>query len=142
MRLVLDSDVVVAAMRSPRGVSAALVRAARAGRATLLASDALCLAYDSACRSQTRLAPAGLAKADPGLFLDALLALIAPVHVWFGWRPPEPSDPAGADIVLEPAINGCADMIATLRRGEVAADAARFGIAVLPPADALRRLAP
>ena len=36
VKVVLDTDVVVAAMRSPRGASAAILRAARQGQVTLL----------------------------------------------------------------------------------------------------------
>ncbi|PYX86704.1 MAG: PIN domain-containing protein, partial [Acidobacteria bacterium] len=43
MRLVLDTSVVVAAMRSPTGASAALLMRARKGKVTLLANVALAL---------------------------------------------------------------------------------------------------
>ena len=57
MRLLLDTDVVVAAMRSLKGASAAILRAARQGRTTLLLSVALALEYESVCgRAEHRLA--------------------------------------------------------------------------------------
>lgn len=43
MRLVLDTDVIVAALRSPTGASAALLEAALEGSITLLANVALIL---------------------------------------------------------------------------------------------------
>ena len=42
-RLVMDTDTIVAAMRSPTGASAALLRMARSGRVTLPATAPLCL---------------------------------------------------------------------------------------------------
>jgi hypothetical protein len=41
--------VIVAAMRSPRGASAAILRAARQGRITLLVSVPLAVEYDATC---------------------------------------------------------------------------------------------
>jgi predicted nucleic acid-binding protein len=49
VRLVLDTNVVVAAMRSPKGASAALLTAARLGKITLLANVALALEYEATC---------------------------------------------------------------------------------------------
>ena len=46
MRLVLDTCVVVAAMRSPAGASAALLMRARKRKVTLLANVALALEYE------------------------------------------------------------------------------------------------
>ncbi len=48
--MVLDTNVVVAGMRSPTGASAALLVAARAGEITMLANVALALEYESTCR--------------------------------------------------------------------------------------------
>jgi hypothetical protein len=43
-------------------------------------------------------------------------------------------------MVLETAINGGADLIATFNVGDMRAGAARFGVAAVPPATVLRRL--
>ena len=49
MRLVLDTDVVVAAMRSPKGASAALLVAIRHKRAVPLLTTGLMLEYEAVC---------------------------------------------------------------------------------------------
>ncbi len=49
MRLVLDTDVVVAALRSPRGASAGLLETALNGRVQLPANVALILEYEAVC---------------------------------------------------------------------------------------------
>jgi predicted nucleic acid-binding protein len=49
MRAVLDTNVIVAALRSPRGASAALVRHAAQGAITLLMSVAIALEYEAVC---------------------------------------------------------------------------------------------
>ncbi len=100
----MDTDVVVAAMRSPRGASAAILRAARQGRATLLASMPLALEYEAvATRAEHRVA-AGLSQREVEVFLTGLVALAEPVTTHFLWRPQlrDPSD----EMVLEAAVNG------------------------------------
>ena len=47
MILVLDTDVIVAALRSPQGASAALLLAALEGRVTLLANVPLMIEYEA-----------------------------------------------------------------------------------------------
>jgi predicted nucleic acid-binding protein len=56
----------------------------------------------------------------------------------FRWRPAagDPDD----DMIIETAINGGADLIATFNISDMRAGAARFGIAVERPAAVLRRL--
>lgn len=138
VRLVMDTDTIVAAMRSPSGGSAALLRAARAGRATLLATAPLCIEYESVCSRIEHVEAAGFSEADLTVFLDAVVALVEPVEAWFLWRP-QLRDP-GDELVLEAAVNGRAAAIATFNRRDFQAGAARFGVDVLLPGDALRRL--
>jgi predicted nucleic acid-binding protein len=57
----MDTDAVVAAMRSPGGASAALLRAARTGRVALLATAPLCLEYEAVCARAEHVQAAGLA---------------------------------------------------------------------------------
>ena len=49
---------------------------------------------------------------------------------------PDPDD----DLVLETAVNGSAEVVITLNRRHVAPAAARFGIEIVAPAEAVRRL--
>ena len=49
MRVVVDTDVIVAAMRSPSGASAAILCTARQGKITLLVSVPLALEYEAIC---------------------------------------------------------------------------------------------
>ncbi len=134
----MDTDAVVAAMRSPSGASAALLRAARAGRAALLATVPLCLEYEGVCSRPEHVAAAGFGPEDVTVFLDAVVDLVEPVEVWFLWRP-QLRDP-GDELVLEAAVNGRAAAIATFNRRDFSPAAARFGVEVLLPAEAVRRL--
>ena len=110
----MDTDAVVAAMRSPGGVSAALLRAARAGRVTLVATAPLCIEYEGVCSRAEHVEAAGFSRADLAVFLDAVVGLVEPVEAWFLWRP-QLRDP-GDELVLEAAVDGRADAIATFNR--------------------------
>jgi hypothetical protein len=70
--------------------------------------------------------------------LDELAALCVPVAMDYRWRPvaADPDD----DMVLETAINGGADLIATFNIGDMRDGATRFGVVALRPAAVLRRL--
>ena len=134
----MDADAIVAAMRSPKGASAALLRAARTGRVVLLASVPLCIEYESVCNRPEHVAAAGFRPLDVTIFLDALVSLTEPVDTWFLWRP-QLRDP-GDKLVLEVAVNGQANAIVTFNRRDFKGGANRFGIDILLPADALRKI--
>ena len=138
VKVVLDTDVVVAAMRSPRGASAAILRAARRGRATLLANLPLALEYEAVCcRLEHRLA-AGLSEREVDVFLTAVVALAEPVTTHFLWRP-QLRDP-GDEMVLEAAINGRADALVTFNVRDFGTVPAQFGVKVLLPREAIERI--
>lgn len=136
----MDTDAVIAAMRSPGGASAALLRAARESRVTLLATAPLCIEYESVCSRPEHVEAADFTPADLVVFLDAVIDLVEPVEVWFLWRP-QLRDP-GDELVLEAAVNGRAEAIATFNRRDFLPGAARFGVDVLLPAEAIRKVMP
>ena len=140
MRLLLDTDVVVAAMRSPRGGSAELLRRIDAGVATMLLSVALALEYEAKCMLAEHRLAAGLTATDAGIFVDGLIAMAEPVRSYFRWRP-QLSDP-GDELVLEAAVNGRADAIVTFNEKHLRHAERGFGIAVIVPSDVLRRMKP
>jgi predicted nucleic acid-binding protein len=134
----MDTDTIVAAMRSPTGASAALLRVARSGRVTLPATAPLCLEYEDVCSRPEHIEAAKFSPSDLTVFLDAVIDLVEPVNVWFLWRP-QLRDP-GDELVLEAAVNGRADAIATFNRRDFRPAADRFGIDILLPAEAIRRI--
>jgi putative PIN family toxin of toxin-antitoxin system len=138
MRLVLDTNVIVAAMRSPTGASAALLMAARRGEITLVANVALALEYEATCcRSEHGIA-AGLSPAQVSIFLDVVIAMVVPVETHFLWRPLL-RDP-GDELVLEAAANGRASAIVTFNQRDFGTVPLQFGVEVLTPITALRRI--
>lgn len=135
--MVLDTSVVVAAMRSPTGASAEIVRSARRRAVTLVGTVALALEYEAVCSREEHWIAAGLSGKDAGIFVDAMIALLEPVETWFLWRP-QLRDP-GDEFVLEVAVNGGANAIVTFNQRDFAPAATRFGIEVLLPREVVRR---
>lgn len=138
MRIVLDTDVLVAGLESPDGVSRVLIDLALAGRLDLLLSNTLLTEYEAVLTRPERLAASGLARDDVGTVLDALALTGRRVYLDYRLRPTG-SDPDD-DLVLETAVNGVADCIATFNLRHLRAAAARFGIAAMRPGTLLRRI--
>jgi putative PIN family toxin of toxin-antitoxin system len=140
VRLVLDTDVVVAAMRSPRGASAELLRRIDGGRAVTLLTVALALEYEAICTLAEHQLASGLRAGEVSLYVDGLIAMAEPVQSFFRWRP-QLRDP-GDELVLEAAVNGQADAIVTFNQSHLREARTNFGIEVVRPAEALRRIKP
>lgn len=138
VRLLLDTDVVVAAMRSPRGASAELLRRIDRGQAIMLLSVALALEYEAKCMLAEHRLAAALSAADAAAYIDGLIAMSEPVHMHFRWRP-QLHDP-GDELVLEAAVNGRASAIVTFNEKDLREAWESFGIAVIRPGEALRRI--
>jgi putative PIN family toxin of toxin-antitoxin system len=138
LRIVLDTDVIVAALRSPGGASAAILRAVDDGQVRLLSSVALVLEYEAKCTLPAHYEAAGLSQGDALAFVDAVAALSEPVELHFFWRP-QLRDP-GDEMVLETAINGRADAIVTFNLRGYGQAPRRFGIEVLLPSQAIQRI--
>ncbi|MGH9437431.1 MAG: putative toxin-antitoxin system toxin component, PIN family [Terriglobia bacterium] len=136
--LALDTDVVVAAMRSPGGASAAILQAARQGRTTLVASVALAMEYEAVCRESEHRLASGLSDQEVDVFVTAVIALAEPVETHFLWRPQlrDPDD----EMVLEAAVNGHADVLVTFNTRDFGVVPSQFGVQVLLPREALRRI--
>jgi predicted nucleic acid-binding protein len=133
----MDTDTLVAAMRSPAGASAALLLAAYRRRVTLLAAAPLFLEYEAVCRRAEHRLAAGFSDEDLNVFLNALVDLVETVEVWFLWRP-QLRDPD--DELVEAAVDGRAQAIVTFNRRDFLPAARRFGIEVMLPAEAYARV--
>jgi len=138
MRVVLDTDAIVAGMRSPGGASAEILRQARQGRVTLLVSVPLAMEYEAICSEAEHRLAAGLSEREVEIFLDAIVAMAEPVKTHFLWRP-QLRDP-GDEMVLEAAVNGQADLLVTFNVRDFGPVPSRFGIEVMIPRDALERI--
>jgi putative PIN family toxin of toxin-antitoxin system len=138
MRLVLDTDVVVAALRSDRGASRQLLLAGFDGRIEMLVSVPLVLEYEAVLTRPQWLKDVAMTVGEVGTFLDAILSIAVPVEMRFLWRPQlkDPSD----EMVLETAVNGSADYLATFNLRHLKEAAALFGIRAAVPGQVLRKI--
>jgi putative PIN family toxin of toxin-antitoxin system len=107
MRLVLDTDLMVAAMRSHSGASRQLLSAAFDRRLVLVVSAALMLEYEAVLTRPEHMYALGVTPAEVNVILDAVIAVAEPIATRFLWRP-QLKDP-GDEMVLEAAVNGGAD---------------------------------
>jgi len=138
LRVLLDTSVLRAGFVSDAGASRRLLLAALTGRVTAIASTALMLQYEDVLLRPDTLQQASAPARDALEFLDGLCAVCLPVTVRVRWRPQSPD--SGDDLVIDAAVNGLADVIATFNLRDLRAPAARFGIVAEPPADILRRI--
>jgi len=135
---VLDTDVMVAALRSMWGASRQLLLAALDGQFEVLVSVPLMLEYEAVLTRPEQLVACGLRPSDVERVLDHVAAVATPVRFAFRWRPmlTDPDD----DMVLETALNGNAGAIVTFNKRDFRPVAKSFHCAVILPGEALRRI--
>jgi putative PIN family toxin of toxin-antitoxin system len=137
MRLVLDTNVIVAAFRSRHGASNLLLRFADQGLVTPLCSTALFLEYEAVLsRKETRAATEHTLK-DVAQAMSAIAAIAEGVDISFRTRPM--LHDAADEMVLEAALNGNADAIVTHNVKDFG-PARQLGVTVATPGDIVRRL--
>jgi putative PIN family toxin of toxin-antitoxin system len=134
----LDTDVVVAALRSGKGTSRQLLVDALDRRFELLLSVPLILEYERVLTRPQHLLACGLTSHEVRRVLDDLAAVARPVRLAFRWRP-RLSDPDD-DMVLETAMNGSANAIVTFNQRDFVAGIEGLQCTVILPAAALQQI--
>jgi len=140
MRLVLDTAVMVAAIRSATGASRRLLEIALSDQSalTLLITVPLLIEYEAVMTRPEHLRAARGSVNDIERLLDAVAAAAQTVDPAFLWRPGLRD--ADDDMVLEAAVNGRANAIVTFNIRDFEQAARRFGVDTLRPAEALKRV--
>ena len=138
MAVVLDTNIIVSALRSPKGASAELLRRVLDGIVPVIVSVPLVLEYEASCMEPRQRLVSGLSETDIGLVIEALCKVGRPVEIHFLWRP-QLRD-AADEMVLETAIAGGAEAIVTFNRRDFGDAPARFGVALISPPEALERM--
>ena len=133
MLVVLDTNVIYAALRSSRGASFALLRRVVDSDFQMALSVALCLEYEDVAFRD----PLTLPKEAINDILDQLVAVSVRPRMAFLWRPQlrDPKD----DMVLELAINANCPYIVTFNIRDFRGSEA-FGIQATTPAQFLALL--
>jgi putative PIN family toxin of toxin-antitoxin system len=137
-RVVLDTDVVVAALRSASGGSNAVLVEVAMGRLVTLVTPALFLEYEAVLKRPEQRLVHGLGIAEIDRFLAALAAASEAVEISFQWRP-QLRD-ANDEMVLETALNGQADALVTHNVKDFRDAAKQFGLRVLRPGEFLKEI--
>jgi putative PIN family toxin of toxin-antitoxin system len=138
VRVVLDTSVLIAALRSRAGASHALLDYVARGRLVPLISTALFLEYEDVVRRPEQRLVTGMSEADINGFLAALASAAEAVEVSFRWRPQlmDPKD----ELVLEAAVNGHAEALVTHNQRDFMLASDAFGVRVLLPRELLKEL--
>src|SRR5712692_10567750 len=125
-RVVLDTSVVVAALRSRRGASFGLLELLRAGAFEIAISVPLAVEYEAVLTRHA--ASLGLHPSEAVTLVDYLCAVGRRQRIHFLWRPAlrDPND----DFVLELAVAAGCDYIVTHNIADFAG-ADRFGVKVV-----------
>ena len=132
-RVVLDTNVILAAMRSQTGASHRLLLTIGHPRWQSVITPALMYEYEDVAR-RPGIAP-GLSPQEITNILNLIYQESHLQLVWFSWRPLSP-DP-GDDAILEAAIAGGCDYVVSFNERHLCA-AREFGIEILKPADLLK----
>jgi len=133
--VVLDTDVLEAAMRSLRGASFAILSQVGTGAFDIAVSVTLVLEYEAVLTRQAD--ETGRSVAAVGDLIDYLCSVARRQQVFFLWRPflPDPDD----DMILELAVAAGCDAIVTHNRRDFQ-KSEELGISILSPASFLRKI--
>jgi putative PIN family toxin of toxin-antitoxin system len=137
-RVVLDTDVVVAALRSAGGASAEILRLAHSDRLRLVASVPLVLEYEAVATRPEQLRAMRATARQVREALDDIVAMADEAQGHFSWRP-QLRD-AADEMVLEAAVNGRADALITFNLRDFGAAPSRFGVQLCTPSQFLGSL--
>ena len=135
LRVVLDTNVLVAAVRSRRGAAFALLSRVGTQEFDIALSVPLVLEYEEALLRQ--LGETALRRSDVEVIIDYLCAVGKHQEIYFLWRPflQDPED----DMVLELAVAAECEAIVTFNKRDFGG-AEMFGIRVLGPIELLREI--
>ena len=132
-RVILDTNVIVAALRSQAGASHRLLMTIGHPRWQSVVTPALMYEYEDVARRPGQVP--GLSADDISAILDLLYQRSHRQLVYFSWRPLS-QDP-GDDLVLEAAVAGGCDFVVSFNERHLR-PAREFGIEILKPVELLR----
>ena len=138
--VVLDTSVIVAALRSRTGASNRLLELVAVGRLQPLVTTPLFLEYEEVLQRPEHRLVTGMTLEDIERFLAAFASAATAVEVNFRWRP-QLSDPDD-ELVLEAAVNGKAEALVTHNVSDFRDVDRLFGLRVVTPGELVKELEP
>ena len=135
MRIVIDTNVLFAALKSRRGASYKLVSLLPSKRFSIAISVPLIIEYEDVLRRGKL--PVSTTEKDISDFIDFFCHVGDQQDIFFLWRPflPDPSD----DLVLEVAVAGSCDAIITYNKRHFT-NVEKFGLKILDPKEFLTEI--
>ena len=133
--IVLDTNVLIAGLRSRNGASFQLLSLVGESAFELNVSVPLVLEYEEVAKRESR--ALGLTDAEIDDVLDYLCAVATHREIYFLWRPVLRD--AADDMVLEVAVEAGCDIVVTHNVRDFAG-AERFGVRALTPGEFLKRI--
>jgi putative PIN family toxin of toxin-antitoxin system len=135
MKIVIDTNVLFAALKSSQGASHKLVSLLPSKRFLIAISVPLIIEYEDVLRRGQL--PATISEKDISDFIDFFCYVGHQQDIFFLWRPflPDPSD----DLVLEVAVAGGCDAIVTYNKRHFK-NVHKFGLRVLDPREFLAEI--
>ena len=134
-QIVVDTNVLLAALRSQRGASHRLLRLIDSGKFEINVSVPLVLEYEATAKAM--LSETSLNEQDLAAIIDYLCAIANRRDIYYLWRPfsRDPKD----DMVLELAVAaGCGAIVTFNKRDFYGVDS--LGLRVLTPQEFLREI--
>lgn len=139
LRVVLDTNVLVAGLRSREGISFELLNLLPEQRFTLLLSVLLLLEYETVLKREEHLRASGLTTCEIDTILDVVCSCAKTIsRMAYTWRPqlPDPKD----EMVLDLALNGQADAIVTFNRKDFVIATKSFNVSLWSPREFYEKL--
>lgn len=137
-RVVLDTNILTAALRSRSGASFAILQLTAKRAIRPLVTTALFLEYEAVLKRPEHVAVHRFMPPEIDDLMAEMAALAEAVDVHFRWRP-QLSDPQD-ELVLEAAVNGRADALVTHNIRDFEAVKDRFGLRVIRPSELLEEV--
>jgi len=134
-QIVIDTNVLVSALRSKRGASFRLLHLLGDSRFEINVSVPLVIEYEKAAKGTVR--RVGLSARAVDDILDFICAVARHREIYYLWRP-RLRDPK-VDMVLELAVAGGCDFIVTYNQRDFIG-AEEFGIGLLTPREFLHKI--
>ena len=136
--MILDTDVIVAAVRSSTGASAEIVRRVLRGETQIDLTVAVALEYEAVATRVKHLTAGEISEIEVTNLIDALVAVAKPVEIHFRWRP-QLRD-ADDEMIFEAAINAKDRTIVTFNTRDFAMAANKFDVTLLKPRQLLENI--
>jgi putative PIN family toxin of toxin-antitoxin system len=135
VHLVVDTSVIVAALRSKRGASNKILRLIALGSLSMSLSVAALLEYEDVLLRKDKIP--GYSSSDLQRFLDDICSVARHQEIFFTWRPTLAD--ANDEIFLELAVAAGASHIVTHNKKDFIG-AGSFGLRVVCPGELLKEI--